>query len=266
MARYVGLRLAAGRQVHATRLLRSVGVAVFGGICLGIFVGGGVLSVETAGWIFMEKFSGDVGPELVEERPDAALRSYDEPVLEGETNAGLAGLGVVEIGEGARDDVAANVGVIRLEFAGFVALAHEVGGYRVEKPMTRGAVAQPEIARILAEERWQQAVADHSAVKRVEISRSGSLEVALWSPGEPGIVVQALVEASHQESRGKGEGVGCGMEGKVDLLAGSHGDGVVTVRDVKGRNNASDALVLLLLDLLGGFLLLRLLSAGWLLR
>ena len=84
----------------------------------------------------------------------------------------------------AGNDVAADVGVVRLPLAGVVVLADDVGGQRVEQPVGDGSVAQAEVARILVQDGGQNAVADHVAVKGIQIGRAGALAIALGAPAE----------------------------------------------------------------------------------
>ena len=84
----------------------------------------------------MQVFPRDVWPELQEDRAKSTLSGLDQPVADGQADAGVAGR-IVKVGECARSDVAKNVGIIRLPLVGVVVFADDIGGQSVERLATQ---------------------------------------------------------------------------------------------------------------------------------
>jgi hypothetical protein len=113
-------------------------------------VRGFCLRVEAVRGVFVEEFSRDVGPELLENTAEGAFAGDDHAIVDGLARACCLRW-VIEIGDGAGDDVAANVGVVGLPLSGVVVLADKAGGDGIEKPVLKCAVAETEVARILVQ-------------------------------------------------------------------------------------------------------------------
>src|SRR5271165_468809 len=124
--------------------------------------------------------------------------------------------------------------------------------------MLHGAVAKPEVARVLVQDRGEDAIADDGAVKSVEKSCSGALSKALNAPAESSVVVQGLVIAGNENGDSKGDRIGGRTEGELHFLAGRQRNGISAIGDIEGGHDSQRALLLLLLDLFLSLLLLRL--------
>ena len=123
-------------------------------------------------------------------------------------------------------------------------------------------MAETKVARILVQEGGQKAVADHRAVEGVEIGRAGALEVAFRTPAEAGAVVLRFRKTRDDECDPELIRIDGGTKCEPDLLARGHGRGIAAIGDVERRQDAADALLFLLFDLLGGLLVLALLRRG----
>ena len=130
-------------------------------------------------------------------------------------------------------------------------------------------MTEPEITRILVQNRGQESVADHGAVKSIEIGCSRSLSVARGPPSEFGIVVEPFFKARNDKRTTKRNRIDSGAKGHADLFLCSEGHCIVAIGRIECRKDAEHALMLLLLDLLRGLFALRLfgiLNDGWRLR
>ena len=99
-------------------------------------VRGARLGVETVRGIFMEELARDVWPELLEHAAEGAFAGDDQAIVDGLAQACCLRW-VIEIGDGAGDDVAADVGVVGLPFSGVVVLADVAGGDGIEESVVK---------------------------------------------------------------------------------------------------------------------------------
>src|ERR1700724_867679 len=119
----------------------------------------------------------DVRPELDELCPEGALSRYGECADGGLLEAALF-RGVVEVRDGAGDEVAGDVGVVRSPLA-IVAAAPDGGAGRVEEAAGGGAGAEGGGARGFLEHDRQHGVAPEVAVECVGVGGCEASEVAL---------------------------------------------------------------------------------------
>ena len=137
-------------------------------------------------------------------------------------------------------------------------LADHVGGQRIQKPALKAALPHAHITRFLVQHGWQDAVANHRAVERIQICRAGAFSIALDSPGKAHIVVHALVVAGHQKCPGKSHWIDGRAKGQTKLLAAGQRYHIGAIRNVERRNNPQHPLLLLFFKLLLGKLIFTL--------
>jgi hypothetical protein len=228
------------------------GASVRGGWRLGVSCGG-LVGVEALGGVFVEELAGDVGPELVEGEAYGS-GEHDDQGIGNCLRAAVGAVWVVKVGECAGGEDAADPGVVRLPFAGVVVFADDDAGEGIEQAAGERAVAEAEVARILVENGGQDGLADHGAANGVEVRNADAVQVAHGTPSECGVAVVRFAEAGDDKGSGEGDGVSYAAEGEAEFLFGGEGDGVGDVGDVELREDAEDALLLLLVDLLIGLI------------
>ena len=158
---------------------------------------------------------------------------------------------VVERGDCAGRDIAADIRIIRLP-AAIVPFANDGVGEGVENSGAFAAGALVEIARILFQERRKDGATDKSAGDKIGVSGSIALGVPLDALSIAAEIVLRLLNAGYDAIQSETDGIkGC-LPGQLEFLARGQRDGVVDVADIKIGNEAQDALLLLIPDLIFG--------------
>ncbi len=155
---------------------------------------------------------------------DEAFGDVDGGSLECKADS-TTGAGIVGVGDGTRNEIAAEVGGVELPFAVVAAAAHG-GEERVAETVAEPSVAEPEVARVVMKDGGKDSFAPELAVEVVGVGRTEALGVA----GEAGTVLGELVallfERRVECGGGEVEKVDAVGEGEAELLAGGERDGL----------------------------------------
>src|SRR6185437_10067982 len=195
----------------------------------------------------------EVGPEFGFEVEDFGAEQINANAAGGEAKAAV-GFGVIEVGGGAGDDGARELGGIEDGLAGAVAAGDEDAGEGVEHARGDRALAEAEVARILVPPGGQEIVADEAG--DVAVGEGGGVALAEAGPvlTVAAVAILAVVlEHQHFERAGRQPDGIVGVVDHFHELFVRAERRLVLIGDVVGRDHKEDvigALARLLLRLL----------------
>ncbi len=156
--------------------------------------------------------------EFLEEASGEVDGGLDGEVLEEETDAALGG-GIVGLGDGGGDEIAANAGVVELG-AAVVALGEDERGHGVKGARFCGAGALVIVARVLVEDGGEDGSGEHDVGEIVGVAGAEAFGVAFHAAAIAGSAV-GLIDTGGESDTSDGDGVNNGAQRELELESGS---------------------------------------------